>query len=162
MGPSLRPLRLSLLPAYPSQNSSLLPSFVHPVVPGCLRSVSEARTRLCTAMRATSPPYPRGPRSGPGYAVPIHHHLIGPIRPTRRHIATSPHSGLYAMPSLCGSAEATREWFRAFAVHSFPTCRSLRPRGAWRCVYPVPSRRALPSPRDQRLGTPDVNPFGAY
>jgi hypothetical protein len=24
-----------------------------------------------------------GPRSGPGYSVPVHHHLIGPIRPTR-------------------------------------------------------------------------------
>jgi hypothetical protein len=44
---------------------------------------------------------PRGPRSGPGYAVPVRHHLIDPIRPTRRHIVTSPQSGLYAMPSLC-------------------------------------------------------------
>jgi hypothetical protein len=47
------------------------------------------------------PLYPRGPRSGPGYSVPIHHHLIGPMRPTRRHIAISPQGGLYAMPSLC-------------------------------------------------------------
>src|SRR3954470_23524145 len=59
---------------------------------------------------------PRGPRSGPGYAVPVRRCLTGPIRPTRRHIATSPQGGLYAMPSLCGSAEATREWFRAFAT----------------------------------------------
>ena len=59
---------------------------------------------------------PRGPRSGPGYSVPVRHHLIGPIRPTRGHIATSPQGGLYAMPSLCGSAEATREWFRAFTT----------------------------------------------
>src|SRR3954451_21595430 len=57
---------------------------------------------------------PRGPRSGPGYAVSVRPRLTGPIRPTRRHIATSPQGGLYAMPSLCGSAEATREWFRAF------------------------------------------------
>jgi len=49
----------------------------------------------------TQPLYPRGPRSGPGYAVPVHHHLIGPIRPTRGHIPTSPPSGLYAMPLLC-------------------------------------------------------------
>ena len=34
--------------------------------------------------------YPRGPRSGPGYSVPVRHHLIGPIRPTRGHIAISP------------------------------------------------------------------------
>src|ERR1035437_9641605 len=78
---------------------------------------------------------PRGPRSGPGYSVPVRHHLIGLIRPTRRHIAISPHGGLYAMPSRCGSAEATREWFRAFTAHSFLTCRPLRPRGV-RHRYP--------------------------
>ena len=43
--------------------------------------------------------YPRGPRSGPGCSVPVRHHLIGLIRLTRRHIAISPHGGLYAMPS---------------------------------------------------------------
>jgi len=68
---------------------------------------------------------PRGPRSGPSYAVSSRHHLVDPIRPTREHIAISPHSGLYAMPSLCGSAEATRGWFRAFADHSFLACRPL-------------------------------------
>ena len=47
------------------------------------------------------PLYPRGPRSGPGYAVPVHHHLLGPIRPSREHIPTSPQSGLYTMSSLC-------------------------------------------------------------
>ena len=47
---------------------------------------------------------PRGPRSGPGYSVPVRHHLIDPIRPTLGHISISPHGGLYAMPSLCGSA----------------------------------------------------------
>src|ERR1019366_2005440 len=83
----------------------------------------------CTADR------PRGPRSGPGCSVPVRHHLIGLIRPTRRHTAISPHGGLYAMPSLCGGAEATREWFRAFTAHSFLTCRPLRPRGV-RHRYP--------------------------
>ena len=34
---------------------------------------------------------PRGPRSSPGYSVPNRHHLFGPIRPTRGHIAISPH-----------------------------------------------------------------------
>jgi hypothetical protein len=73
---------------------------------------------------------PRGPRSCSSYAVSNRHHLIDPIRPTREHIAISPHGGLYAMPSLCGSAEATRGWFRAFTDHSFLACRSLGPRGA--------------------------------
>jgi hypothetical protein len=48
--------------------------------------------------------YPRGPLSGPGCSVPVRHHLIGPIRPTRRRSTISPHGGLYAMPWLCGSA----------------------------------------------------------
>ena len=30
--------------------------------------------------------------------------MPGANGPTRRHIAISPHGGLYAMPSLCGSA----------------------------------------------------------
>ena len=36
------------------------------------------------------PLYPRGPRSGPGYSVPVHQHLVSPIRPTRKHISISP------------------------------------------------------------------------
>ena len=59
------------------------------------------------------------------------------------------------MPSLCGSAEATREWFRAFAAHSFLTCRPLRPRGV-RHRYPELRCRHWPSPNDHRLGTPDT------
>src|SRR6202171_2494516 len=54
-----------------------------------------------TSVRAALPLYPRGPRSGPGYSVPVHHHLGGPIRPTRGHISTSPSRGLYELPSLC-------------------------------------------------------------
>jgi hypothetical protein len=49
---------------------------------------------ISTSLRADLPLYPRGPRSGPGYAVPVHPHLTGPIRPTRRHIPTSPFSRL--------------------------------------------------------------------
>ena len=41
------------------------------------------------------------------------------------------------MPSLCGSAEATREWFRAFAAHSFLTCHPLRPRGSQTSHCPI-------------------------
>ena len=98
---------------------------------------------------------PRGPRSCPSYAVSSRHYLVDPIRPTRGHIAFSPHGGLYAMPSLCGSAWATREWFRAFTAHSFLACRPLRPRGV-RHRYPDIRRRHWPSPNDHRLGTPDT------
>jgi hypothetical protein len=95
-------------------NSSLLPAYVGrlPVCirPSCTswphqwhRTESGLWARLRTAIRWVLH-HPRGPRSGPGYSVPDRHHLIGPIRPARRHIAISPHGGLYAMPSLCGSA----------------------------------------------------------
>jgi hypothetical protein len=126
---------LSLLPAcagrclvcvHPSRASS--PQQWH-------RSESGLWARLRTAIR-WSLHHPRGPRSGPGYSVPVRHHLIGPIRPTRGHIAISPHGGLYAMPSLCGSAGATRERFRAFAAHSLLACRPLRPRGVRSSTVP--------------------------
>ena len=46
------------------------------------------------------PLYPRGPRYGPGYAVPVHHHLLTPCAPLA---STSRFHGhrLYEMPSLC-------------------------------------------------------------
>jgi hypothetical protein len=70
-----------------------------------LRSKSEATCSVETppCERPTSL-YSTGPRSGSSFAVSIHHHLIDPIRPTRRHITISSHGDLYVMPSLCGSA----------------------------------------------------------
>ena len=89
----------------------LRPPFVHFVatslIPHCVGS--SARSRTVVEVESSSAP-------GVRYAVSSRHHLIDPIRPTREHITISPHGGLYAMPSLCGSAEATREWFRAFAT----------------------------------------------
>lgn len=64
--------------------------------------------------RGLCPLCPRGPRSGPGYSVPVHHRLPSPIRPTRRHIEISPQGGLYPTPSLSGSASAAHEWIRTF------------------------------------------------
>ena len=112
---------LSLLPAYATRR------------PFCIRplctSLSQRLSRTVSGRRLDrAPPWrslllrPRGPRSGPGCSVPVR---IGPIRLTHGHIAISPHGGLYAMPSLCGSAEATREWFRALTDHSFLACRPL-------------------------------------
>ena len=81
------------------------------MIPRCVG----ARTRSYAAMEGVCPP-PQGPSLQSGLCCPVLHRLIGPIRPTRGHIAISPQSGLYAMPSLCGSAEATHEWFRAFTI----------------------------------------------
>ena len=76
--PSRALLRLSLLPAYPSRHAvchhpSCSPwRQVHPC------SVSRTCARWSTAMRATFSLYPRGPRSEPGYAVPVHQRLSAP------------------------------------------------------------------------------------
>ena len=128
--------QLKPLPAYAVQHpvcirSSCAVEFTT-IVPHCVGSKCRSRTALEVLHLR-----PRGPRSRPGYAVPVRHHLCDPIRPTRGHIALSPHGGLYTMPSLCGSAEATHEWFRAFAAHSFLTCRPLRPRGARTSYRPI-------------------------
>ena len=48
-------------------------------------------------------PYPRGPRSGPGYSVPIHQHLIDPIRATGKHIPTSRLCGYTKRLSCAGA-----------------------------------------------------------
>ena len=56
---------------------------------------------MSTAVRAVQALYPRGPRSGPGYSVPVHPRLSGPIRPSCRHIPISLTRSLYKMPSLC-------------------------------------------------------------
>ena len=64
-----------------------------------------------------------------------------PIRPSRRHGATSRGHRLYATPSLCGSAEATRETFPPF-----PAVLSLR------AIDPTP---VGPPPHSRFLGAGD-------
>ena len=56
--------------------------------------------------------------------------------------------------TLCGSAEATREWFRAFAAHSFLACRPRRPGESEHRQFQT-AMSAWPSPRINRLGTPN-------
>ena len=81
--------------AFPSSaRSSRRAVCVRPACPSLAdripRSEPRDKARLDTSVRAVPPLYPRGPRSGPGYSVPAHPHLIDPIRPTRRHNLTSP------------------------------------------------------------------------
>src|ERR1700751_3702837 len=65
-------------------SSSLRPSFVHFVTasmaPLCVGPVGSIAHRHEAEYSA----YPRGPRSQPGYSVPVGHRLIGPIRPDRK------------------------------------------------------------------------------
>src|SRR5664279_5039527 len=121
-------ISLSLLPACAGRRPVCLRPSCTAWSQRLSRTVSGRRLDSALPWRMADPP-PQGPSLGFGLCVPNRHHLLGPIRPTRRHIAISPHGGLYAMPSLCGSAEATREWLRAFTAHSFLACHPLRPRG---------------------------------
>lgn len=135
MVPSRERIRLSRLPAYPSLVSVCL----HPSCPRYQRHHDPDQCRDGAAHRAPpfeqpSPLYPRGPRSGPGYIVPVHHHLFDPIRPSGRRTAIS----LLAYtqcPRLAGAPEATHQRFRAFAKLSLSACRSLRPREVRRLSY---------------------------
>jgi len=100
----------------------------------------------CRHLRASGNPlYPRGPRSGPGYAVPVHPHLTGPIRPTRRPIPTSPQRGLYEISSLCLTCTGLGDPRVVLSFHrcSFATCRPLRPRGTLRLLVPSTSPKML-------------------
>jgi len=107
-------LAFQTAPSRVASSLSLLPAYAVPdpvcIRPSCIAWLNVASV-LCRSIH--SPMHhrggwvalrPRGPRSGPGCSVLVRHHLIGPIRPTRGHIAISPFDGLYVMPSLCGSA----------------------------------------------------------
>src|ERR1044071_4739942 len=101
-------------------------AFILRVLRGPVATSSEAggRARSPAPVRATPVALPQGPSLSSGCSVPG-------FLACRPH---PPHSqvqrdftacGLYALPSLCGHALATREWFRAFAVLSLSTCRPL-------------------------------------
>ena len=125
----------------------------------CLRLIPVlCRGTLCAGtppFERLLPLYPRGPRSGPGSSVPVHPRLIGPIRPTRRHIPISLLCGLYQMPSLCTLRLGDLRVVPRFRCPSFLTCRPLRPRGDRNRLVPDLRFRHRPSPCYERLGSPD-------
>jgi hypothetical protein len=94
----------------------------------CRPSLASATTRRCGSVStpggASTSRCARGRASLPqGSLAPVRVVLsrsllayYDPIRQSRRHAATSRASRLYAAPSLCGSAEATRETFPTFAA----------------------------------------------
>jgi hypothetical protein len=86
--------------------SPFVPIAYHVESPHCVRETWCASAPPLERLR---PLYPRGPRSSPGYSVPAHLHLSDPMRPTRRHTPTSPHCGLYGMPSLCAYTTTPRQ-----------------------------------------------------
>jgi hypothetical protein len=125
--------------------AGLHPPFVHSAARAGSPFLPGPQARSCTAMKWLAP-HPQGPPLETGLFCPGPSSLNRP-HPPHAATAISPHGGLYAMPSLCGSAEATRARFRAFAAYSFLTCRPLRLPGSstsrhelGQSLAPTPSR----------------------
>ena len=135
----------------------------------CFRpSCSPWRNRLSVLCRSyplgVAPPlkrfpplYPRGPRSGAGYVVPLPHCLIGPIRPTCRHIETSPHGGLYPMPSLrdIRSGPQLVPCFRCAFLFNMPSSQTPESSSVILTQSHI-HQQHWPSPRGKRLGALDT------
>ena len=133
-------------PGVPTQLPSLPLSFARIPLkgrPGSVSSPAHVSTGRCS----------RGPASLPqGSLAPVRvllsRSLIAyydPIRQSREHAAISQTSCLYAAPSLCGSASATRETFPTFtaalstrAIDHTPVGPPRRPVARTRCGTRLP------------------------
>ena len=102
------------------------------------------------------PLYPRGPRSGPGYSVPVHQHLIGPIRPTRRHISISPTRLIRDALAVRRTSSPPRRPASGSVLSLAILCRHVALRDPGKpigCKYPVLHRPRWPSTYEEGLGT---------
>src|SRR3990172_2311514 len=100
--------------------------------------------------------------SGPSSVVSVHRRDYDPIRQSRRHAATSRQCRLYAAPSLCGSASATRETFPTFPAALSMRAVDLTPVGSRlpsRCAgTAIPGFLVLSPSRHPRLPVPASTP----
>ena len=113
--PSHKLATLSLLPAYGRYLAvCFYPSHVSTTKEGL--ALRRRLSRLPrAAVRETFPPYPRGPWLRFELCCLDPSSLTTPVGQSRGHAATS-RLRLYATPSPCGSASATRETFPTFAT----------------------------------------------
>ena len=136
MGPSPATLRLSLLPAYPSRDQVCVHPSCSPWQHGSPLRVGGHLLGGALPCERHASLYSRGPRSSPGFAVPVHHHLIGPIRPTRGHPTD------FAARRLIRGAFAVRE--RLGDPRAVP-------------VFRCPFLSGMPSPKTP--GSSDIHKF---
>src|SRR5208283_5788095 len=121
------------------------------------RCVGETLCAQAPPFEQASPLSSRGPRSGPGYAVPDNQHLIDSIRPTRRHISISPLCGLYEMPSLCVSRLGDPRVVPCFRCAVFiVTSPSSTPGSSSVARTQFLRRQRRSSPPHKRLGTSQI------
>ena len=102
MTPSRLPRCLSLLPACTAQPAVCLSPFVPPETVLYPRSEPGRSSLRGTVIRA-SRPYPRGPRSSQGYAVPVHQRLLTSSEPLMNTPRFPGHSG-YTKSQCCAGA----------------------------------------------------------
>ena len=99
---------------------------------------------------------PQGPSLRPGLFCPEPSTLIGPIRPTRRHIAISPSLRLirdaFAVRERLGDPRVVPGFHCSF----LPDMPSSPTPGSPTSICSRTSMPTWPSPIDQRLGTPEI------
>ena len=122
--PTCRALPVCILPSCPP-----LPACRTPLCVGARRAL---RHRHASGQAAL----PQGPSLRTGFCCPGPSTLMRPHPPHSRAQRDFAARSLYALPSLCVSASATRDWFPAFTAHSFSTCRPLPLRGVRRLYTP--------------------------
>ena len=106
-------------------------------------------------------PYPRGPRSSPGYSVPVHQHLLDPIRATGKTVPTSRLCG-YTKRLSCAGAPRPPTSGSELSLHNPSRHVAFFDSGEISdCIHPVPSSLTLPSHSTKTLGFPNIptNPF---
>jgi hypothetical protein len=108
--------------------------------------------RIGTTIQAATPLYPRGPRSGPGYAVPIHQHLIDPIRATGKHVPTSRLCGYTKRLGCAGAPRPPASGSVLSLQILVDMSPSLTPEKSAAVLIQVPSPQTRPSPNPQWLG----------
>ena len=121
----------------------------------CPRSESRGAVRLCTSVQAAVAALPQGPSLRSGYSVPAHPHLLGPIRPTRKHISISPTRlirGVLAVRRVSTPRRPTSGSVLSLAVlyRHVVLQDPGKPAG---CSYPVLHRPHWPSTFSDGLGT---------
>jgi hypothetical protein len=99
---------------------------------------------------------PQGPSLRSGLCCPGPSSLIDPIRPTHRHIATSPQSGLYAMPSLCNSPRRPTSGSVLSLLVPSRHAALYDPGELTGDMRPIFSPATRPSPTEYRLGAPNL------
>jgi len=105
-------------PGIPCSTSGLSSAFAPGRVGMPCRALSPNASELPdAAVREAHASLPQGSLA-PARVVLSHaiHAYSDPIRQSRRHATISRHGRLYAAPSLCGSASATRRTFPTFAA----------------------------------------------